>query len=106
LIDHYRALRVQTLYHVTISYVRGSGDRRRKRHGESHPSRAPGSLFPSGRQHNLMKLDTTDDGNYKLTPPSAPLGNYAAGEAIRTLNPPQEFTNFGFPQAAQEHRVS
>jgi hypothetical protein len=53
-----------------------------------------------------MKLDTTDDGNYKLTPPSAPLGNYAAGEAIRTLNPPQEFTNFGFPQAAQEHRVS
>jgi hypothetical protein len=51
-------------------------------------------------------LDTTDDGNYKLPPPPASLGNCAAGEAICTLNPPLEFTNFGFPQAAQEHCVS
>jgi hypothetical protein len=63
-------------------------------------------MFPSGRQHNLVKLDTTDNGNYKLTPSPAPLGNCAAGEAIRTLNPPLEFTNFGFPQAAQELRMS
>jgi hypothetical protein len=63
-------------------------------------------MFPSGRQHNLVKLDTTDNGNYKLTPSPAPLGNCVAGEAIRTLNPPLEFTNFGFPQAAQELRMS
>jgi hypothetical protein len=66
-------------------------------HGESHSSRAPVPLFPSGRQHILVKLDATAVGGYKLSPSFAPLGNCATSEATRASNPPLELPNLGFP---------
>jgi hypothetical protein len=53
-------------------------------HGESHSSRAPVPLFPSGRQHILVKLDATAVGGYKLLPPSTPLRNQWSNSCLKS----------------------
>jgi hypothetical protein len=53
----------------------------------------------------MPKLGATALGPYKLSMPSAPLGNYTPNAPTRASNYPPERFNLGFPQISQEHRV-
>jgi hypothetical protein len=56
-----------------------------------------GDLVPlSGRQHAMPKFGATALGPYKLSVPSAPIGNYTPNAPARASDYPTERFNLGF----------
>ena len=85
-------------YHVAVDCHTPSFYYLRPCHDVCHPPHAPVNFLPSGRQHNLVELDTTDDENYKLSPTPAPQGHHPPShceslaivrQSSRILNSPQ-----------------
>jgi hypothetical protein len=62
---------------------------RRNRRGDSVPL--------SGREHAIPKLGATAHGPYKLSVPSALLGNYTPNAPARASDYPPKRFNLGFP---------
>jgi hypothetical protein len=73
------------------------GHRRWPCHGESHESFAPVLSPLSGRQHAMPKLGATALRPYKLSVPSAPLGNHTPNTPSRASDYPLKRSNFEFP---------
>jgi hypothetical protein len=55
------------------------------------------SIPLSGRQHAMPKLGATALGPYKLSVPSAPLGNHTPNAPAHASDYPPEHFNLGFP---------
>jgi hypothetical protein len=98
LIPHYRLPHARASYHVAVDRVKHI-----RWLPVSSPRYKPLIVAPvhpliSGHHRAIPDSPATAPGAYKLSTPSAPLGNYAISEATRTSNHSLELANFSFPQ--------
>jgi hypothetical protein len=97
LIPHCRLPRARASYHVAVDRVKHI-----QWSSVSSPRYKPLIVAPvhpllSGRHRAIPDSPATAPRAYKLSTPSAPLGNYATSEATRTSNHSLELANFLFP---------